>query len=235
MGKENKKSGLATAGMVLGIIAIPGAWIPFLNIVSIILGALALIFGAIALLQKRSLGKAVTAVVLGLLSVIIAITMLVSASKAIDDALNSDGKKVGTSSEEGKNSDVENFKVGDVVAFDGREVSVTSVKRNYSGGEFATPEKGNEFVKVNVTIKNKSDEKLSYNTLDWEIEDSQGNIEDYMDAMMAQADDDLGSGDLAAGGKKKGSIVFSVPKGDKGLVLHFSPSFWSDKNVEIKL
>lgn len=81
-----KGSGLATAGMVLGIIAIVGCWIPFLNIGSIIMGVLALVFGAIALAQKRSKGKAVAAVVLGLLSIVIGIYMTVGASKAINDA-----------------------------------------------------------------------------------------------------------------------------------------------------
>ena len=85
--KDNNKSGLATAGMVLGIIAIVGSWIPFLNIGSIIMGVLAFIFGIISLVKKKSIGKAVAGTVLGALSVIISITMLVSASKAIDDAL----------------------------------------------------------------------------------------------------------------------------------------------------
>lgn len=83
----NKASGLATAALVLGIIAIVGAWIPFLNVVSIILGVLALIFGLIPLFQKRSIGKAVSGVVLGLASIVIAISMIVSASRVIDDAL----------------------------------------------------------------------------------------------------------------------------------------------------
>lgn len=85
--KEQHKSGLATAGMVLGIIAIVGSWIPFLNVVSIIIGALAVIFGLIPLVKKKSVGKAVTGVVLGVLSIVIAIAMLVAASKAVDEAL----------------------------------------------------------------------------------------------------------------------------------------------------
>lgn len=87
MSKNKENSGLATAGMVLGIIAIVGSWIPFLNIVSIILAVLAVIFGLIPLFQKRSVGKAVAGVVLGVISIIIAVTMLNSATEAIDEAL----------------------------------------------------------------------------------------------------------------------------------------------------
>lgn len=88
MQEPTNKSGLATAGMVLGIIAIVGAWIPFLNFVSIILGVLAFIFGIIPLVKKRSTGKAVAAVILGILSVVISIAMIVAAGNAIDKALS---------------------------------------------------------------------------------------------------------------------------------------------------
>lgn len=81
------KSGLATAGMVLGIIAVPGAWIPFLNVVSIILGVLALIFGLVALAKKRGGGKAIAAVVLGAFAVIVGIYMTVAAGNAINNAV----------------------------------------------------------------------------------------------------------------------------------------------------
>lgn len=101
--QENNKSGLATTGMVLGIIAIVGSWIPFLNIFSIILGILALIFGGIALLKRRSISKAVTGVVLGILSVIIAIFMLTAASTAIDEALQP--TQTDSSSEESSDSE----------------------------------------------------------------------------------------------------------------------------------
>lgn len=86
MTQEQNKSGLATAGMVLGIIAIVGCWIPFINIVSIILGVLAFIFGIIPLIKKRSVGKAVTGVVLGVLSVAIGVYMTSAATTAIDEA-----------------------------------------------------------------------------------------------------------------------------------------------------
>lgn len=186
--------------------------------------------------DKNDKSKA-SKVVGGIIVVIVAIIVIVSINGGDNEPKKVDQNNTGTTSEQkADKSEKTEFKVGDVIAFDGREVTVTSVKRNYStGNEFATPKAGKEFVKVNIKIENKSDDKLSYNTLDWEMQDSSGSIEGYMDAMMAQADDNLGSGDLAKGGKKAGSIVFEVPKGDKGLILHFKSSFWSDKSVEIKL
>ena len=88
-------------------------------------------------------------------------------------------------------------------------------------------------MKVNVSIENKSNDAISFNALDWSIEDSNGVIESY--SIMGSADDSLGSGSLAKGGKKIGSIVFEVPSGDNALKLHYKPSLWSSKDVVIHL
>ena len=45
------------------------------------------------------------------------------------------------------------FAVGDVISYEGREVTVVSVERNYnSNNEFYQPESGKEFVKVSIKI-----------------------------------------------------------------------------------
>lgn len=82
-----QKSGLATASLVLGIIAVIGCWIPLLNFISIIIGILALILGIIPLLQKRSKGRAVAGVVLAAITLIIGIGMYSLADKVIDKAI----------------------------------------------------------------------------------------------------------------------------------------------------
>ncbi|MDR2748514.1 MAG: DUF4352 domain-containing protein [Bifidobacteriaceae bacterium] len=128
------------------------------------------------------------------------------------------------------------FKIGDVISQNEKEITVKSVERNYNtGNEFVEPDSGTEFIKVDILIENKSDEKISYNVFDWQIQDSDGNIETYTDAIMAQPKNGLGSGELAKGGKKSGSIVFQVPKGDKGLILHYKSSFWNNETIQIKL
>ncbi len=176
--------------------------------------------------------------IVGIMTLIIIVIVVI----AIASSGDSEPKKVdqadtgSTSERKSGDSGKTDFTVGDVIAFDGREITVTSVERNYStGNEYAIPKDGKEFVKIDIKIENKSDDKLSYNAFDWKIQDSNGTIEDYTEAMLAQPDNSLGSGDLTKGGKKSGSIVFQVPKGDKGLILHFESSIWSSKSVEIKL
>lgn len=128
------------------------------------------------------------------------------------------------------------FKVGDVIAFKGAEVTVTSVQRNFnSGNEFIQPKSGKEFIKVFVQIVNKDKEKLSYSSYDWKIQDSDGSIQDPSFMSTVNTEDYLERGDLVKGGKKSGSIVFEVNKGDAGLILHYKPSYFSDDAVKIKI
>lgn len=143
------------------------------------------------------------------------------------------GTNDGSSSQNTSNKEV--FSVGDIIAYDNKEITVVSVTRNYNtGNQFLHPDEGKEFIKVSVKIENKSNDKISYGTWDWEIQDSDGDIKSVAGIQYA-TDGALGSGDLAAGGKKSGDLYFEVPAGDTGLVLHYKSSFWSSKTVDIKL
>lgn len=137
--------------------------------------------------------------------------------------------------EESKTPEKTTFKVDEVISFNDKEVTVSGVERNWdSGNQFIKPDSGNEYIKVQVTIKNNSSNQISYNTFDWKIKDSEGVIKD-VDAMAFGVDGGLNSGELAGNGKVSGFLVFQVPNGDKGLVLQYSPSFWTDKKLEINL
>ncbi len=80
---KNKSSGLSTAGMVLGIIAIVLSFIPIVNNVAFVLAVLAFIFGIIALAKKQSKGKAITAIILAVLSIVITLSMQAIFSNAL--------------------------------------------------------------------------------------------------------------------------------------------------------
>jgi hypothetical protein len=127
------------------------------------------------------------------------------------------------------------FRVGDLISFDGKKLTVISAERNWnSGNEYIVPQSGNEFVKVQVLIENNSNNQISYNMFEWKMQDSQGVIKD-ISANTLIADGNLGSGNLAANGKVSGSLIFEVTNGGNGLVLHYNPSFWLDKKLEIQL
>ncbi len=132
-----------------------------------------------------------------------------------------------------KKTEKTNFKVGETIAFDGKEVTVKSIDRDWkSDNQFIKANDGKEFVKVNVSIVNKSDSELSFNTFDWKIEDANGAIEGPS-ATAFTTNDNLNSGTLAINGKKEGSVIFEVAK-DSTIKIHYQPSFWSNKKIVIE-
>lgn len=138
---ENKKSGLATAGLVLGIIGICLSFIPILNNASFFLGILAVIFGIIPLIKKASKGKAIAALILGILSIVITLSLQSSWSESLDKV-----------SEDLDNASGENT-----------EEVLKNVDVNMGTFEVTTDEYGFSETKLVVNVKNNASEKKSYN------------------------------------------------------------------------
>ena len=167
-----KESGLTKAGLVLGIIAIATSFIPVINNASIIMGILAFVFGIIGLVKKVDIkGKAIASVVLGALSVIIALSLQ---AQWVDD-LN-------------KLSDDLNESIDEMSGNKTEELLANNV--DVTLGDFQVI-KGDYFdeTKLVVTIKNKSSEKATY-SISIEAVDSNG---DRLD------DDIIYANDLNAG------------------------------------
>lgn len=127
------------------------------------------------------------------------------------------------------------FNILDKIDFEKRILTVNSIQRNYieSGSYSFTPEANQEFVLVNVTIENNSDKPISFNTFDFQIENSNGVR--TSSAFVGKVTDELHSGDLAVNGKLTANIAYEVKKDEKGLKLIFKPSFLSDREVKILL
>lgn len=138
---ENKKSGLATAGLVLEIIGICLSFIPILNNVSFFLGILAVIFGIIPLIKKASKGKAIAALILGILSIVITLSLQSSWSESLDKV-----------SEDLDNASGENT-----------EEVLKNVDVNMGTFEVTTDEYGFSETKLVVNVTNNASEKKSYN------------------------------------------------------------------------
>ena len=139
-----------------------------------------------------------------------------------------------TQNSEKKKEEKTEFNVGDIIAFDGKELTVEKVERNWnSGNSYLKPKDGKEYAKVSVKIENKSETEMNYNVFEFKAEDSNGAAENA-DMQTYSLPDSLGSGDLVKGGKKSGSMIFEVPAGSS-LKLHYQPSFWSNKKVIVNL
>ena len=139
--EEKKKSGLATAGMVLGIVGICTSFIPFINNLSFIMAIIAFIFGIIALVKKAGSGKAAAAIILAVFTVIITLSMQNSLSNSLDKTSKELDKAVGNSTEEILKNDVD-------VNLGNFEVSV---------GKY-----GITSTELKVKVKNKTSDKKSF-------------------------------------------------------------------------
>jgi hypothetical protein len=81
-------NGLGIAGGVCGIVAVVLCWIPFVDYVSIVLGALAIIFGAVGIRHANAhggggKGMAITGVVTGIVALVISVLFLVIVYAAV--------------------------------------------------------------------------------------------------------------------------------------------------------
>lgn len=123
------------------------------------------------------------------------------------------------------------YNIGEAAKAGDITITVTSVDRNYStGNRFDLPDDGMEYVKVNLILINNSKNRIDYNPFDFELENGEGDIQDYASSLQ---DDHIGSGSLAPGGKKTGSLIFEVPTGDTKLTLHYDD--YSNGEASIKL
>lgn len=119
------------------------------------------------------------------------------------------------------------FAIGEVADVDGVKYTVTEV--TYSqGDEWDSPAEGKEYVIVNVSIENTSEEDASYNTFDWTMVNAQGQ-EDETSFSIIDTDTNLGSGTLKPGGTKSGTMVFEEPKDDGALKLLYYANVMFDE------
>lgn len=86
--KLKKKSGFATAALVLGIVAICTSFIPIINNMSFVLALIGFVFAVVSLVKKASKGMAIISLILCVLSFFIVVKSQQSFSDAITDAVD---------------------------------------------------------------------------------------------------------------------------------------------------
>lgn len=125
-----------------------------------------------------------------------------------------------SSSDSNKKEEKTEFTVGEVATIDDVEYTVVAISKHQGDNPYIKPAEGKEYVTVSIKIENKSDDKVSYNPLDWKMVNSSGQ-EDGSAIMANDSNTNLSSGDLTAGGIVEGTITFEEPIGDTGLKLNY--------------
>lgn len=103
-------------------------------------------------------------------------------------------------------SDIEK-RIGESATVGGIEATVTAAEFQQQLSEFETE----GYLRVDISLRNTDDSTHPYNTFDWRLQTPEGQVLDP----SFSGENDLGSGDLVAGGTKEGSVTFEVG-GTKG-------------------
>lgn len=161
-------SGMAVTALVLGIIALLAAFIPFVNVVSFIAGGLAIIFGIIAVVtadgvKRRGRGMGITGLILGAVAILVAIIVIVVTTAfftAVDDALTVDVDSSTAGGAEGTPSDPLPFP-SEITLENGLVVNVGTPTTIKPSNTAAVDNKQTYFWAVEVSITNNGAETMN--------------------------------------------------------------------------
>ena len=222
-------SGLAIAGLVLGIIAATTSFLPIINNGSFFLAIIGFALAFAGFLGKRGgKGIAVAGMVLSIVSVVIVLAsqalygsmldsiednlasgstpeeLATSDETADDQAKASKSNNGADSSSAAAKTDYQNLAVGSTVKLkNGLQVTVNSITGGLANYD------GSEIVCANVTYVNAGDKTQSFNVYDWKAEDPDG--AQRSTSYYSEASDELHSGSLSVGGTVTGNVYFDGP------------------------
>lgn len=125
------------------------------------------------------------------------------------------------------------FSQNEIATYNDVDYSITKVEKTQGNNEYLKPKDGYEYVKVTIKIENKSDKKISYNSLDWQMVNADG-VEDAWGTFTADDDIVLSSGELDAGGKVEGVLVWEEKIGDDNLRLRYYKNLLIDDKYTIQ-
>lgn len=117
---------------------------------------------------------------------------------------------------------------GETATVGGVKVTLSGVEYKTRLNDFETAESGKTYVIADVALENISNETQPYNVFDFRIQTAGGQVLDGTITTIKT----LSSGDLVAGGKVSGKIVFEVPVEDGHQYVIWKPNaFNADRAI----
>ncbi|MHA7611574.1 DUF4352 domain-containing protein [Weissella viridescens] len=137
-------------------------------------------------------------------------------------------EKSDSTSKKASSSDIDNktFNVGDTIEYKGVEFKVNSFEFKPDDPEYSALKDGNQYAIANITITNKSKDTISYNQLDFKL-DNAGNLTDFIE-VRADSNNNLNSGDLKPGASVTGDLTGQAKPSDK-LKLNYTGNMFESK------
>ncbi|ALC22742.1 DUF4190 domain-containing protein [Streptomyces pristinaespiralis] len=237
------RNGLGTAALVLGIIGLVFAVIPFLFWIGTILGLLALILGIVGRGRAKrgeatNKGVALAGTVLGLVGIIVSVIIGIVTVMAVDDAVDEINKAVentapkdttaggtdGAAEGDAPKDETKSLAADETSAYEDNVEVTVSAPKPYTPGEFAIGHtKGNKAYQVTITIENAGKEKFDTSLVTADARAGK-------DGVTAEQifDDKAGTGfegTILPGKKATVTFAFDAPADAKNLTVEVSPGF----------
>ena len=139
--------------------------------------------------------------------------------------------KVDTSATTASTAKNQVFAIGDTIQAGDHIFTVNSVRED-KGSEFIKPKDGNIYYIIDVTVDNKTDKSINVSSIMmFKLFDSEGYNYNITIGPETKGSVD---GEIAAGRKLRGELIFEIPAASKGLELEIDPTWGSGKAI-IKL
>lgn len=169
------------------------------------------------------------------LLIVIIIIGFASCSGGGDDSDNSSSDSSSKTEKVSKKKDVSEqlFKIGQTASYDDVDIKVNSVKAANSIGD-ETPDDGNQYVIVSVTLKNNGNESKDYNDIDFKF-DNNGDIKDS--TTVSSDTNEMDTGELDKGASITKDVIGEVPSNVdvSSLKLVYEPDFFNDTKIHFEL
>lgn len=158
-------SGMAIAGLVLGILAVVSSWIPIINNFSFILAVIGLVFAIVGVVgtvrgKKAGKGIAIAALVINLVAAGIVLAMQSAMSAAIDDATSGLVSTEDVTVQQQEGTDVD----AGTDSADQQAYAISDVQM--TGDDYS--------VTISGTFTNNSDAEVSYVQVSYRLLDAEG-------------------------------------------------------------
>lgn len=230
-----KGSGLGIAALVLGIVGLVFAWIPFIGIFGVICGAIALVLGGVGFFVSHR-WMSLAGFVCGVTSIVVGIAATGGAANEIDKAADSPATEQptagGTDKKAADKTDSQTAKLGQTVHSGDFDFTVTGTSHTKSvGGEFGETAQG-EYTVLNVTIKNTGSDQVTFSDDAQKLIDTTGKrySADTMADVAANANDSVFLSEINPGNSAKGKLLFDMPASATADKVLLSGGVFGDAN-----
>lgn len=143
---------------------------------------------------------------------------------------DSDDSKKDDNKEEAKKEEKKVPTIGDTVEVEGIKITVNSTRIS-TGSDISKPDEGMEWIVLDITLENTTDEALSSSSLlSYTLKDGDGRKQDI--EIFADLNGSLDT-EVEAGGKATGEIAFSTKPGSS-LTLTYKPGFGDSVQIKIR-